>query len=185
MIFGNPEKFALFIEPVTYISGMADYDCLGGFVINNKSYISDGTVMLYTQKDLVVGGALVNIPDHEEYYPLPLDDCFKRMMNYRYYNYIAETEEEFENKDSTYYDYNELLFDAQLESSGVGSKRYQLFCIGHEESVRLISYIYPMEPDYLQLSDLSIYEINQCFLTKKELTEIIAKLLSYKYDYIP
>lgn len=183
MIFGKPEKFALFIEPATYIQNMNDYDCFGGFILNNKSYISDGTVMLYTQKNLVVGGALVNIPDHEKYYRLPLDDCFKTMMNYRYYNYIAETDEEFENKEYVYYDYNEMLFDAQLESSGVGSKRYQLFCIGHEESVRLISFLYPFEPDYLQLSDLSVYEINECFLTKKELNEIIAKLLSYKYIY--
>ena len=101
-------------------------------------------------------------------------------MNYRYYNYIAETDEEFENKEYIYSDYNEMLFDAQLESSRVGSKRYQLFCIGYEESVRLISFLYPFELDYLQLSDLSVYEINECFLMKSELAEIVSKFLSYK-----
>ncbi|MEB7641705.1 Imm42 family immunity protein [Acinetobacter pittii] len=174
MIFGNKDTFALFIEPILYIKNMRDYDCFCGFYIKGKKYGSESTQMLYTQKESISGGALCNIFDSENYFFMDIKECFKEMLSIRYLNFIAESEAEYMDKDWVDYDYNEFVYSANLESSLFGEDRYDLFCIGYKDDVRLISY--KIANTYFSLKDLKQYEINECFIKKNELEKIVYEI---------
>lgn len=55
-----------------------------------------------------------------------------------------------------------------------GEDRYDLFCIGYKDEVRLISY--KMANTYFSLKDLKQYEINECFIKKNELKKIVYEI---------
>ncbi|MDC4255740.1 hypothetical protein NQ622_17495, partial [Acinetobacter baumannii] len=103
-----------------------------------------------------------------------LDECFKSMLSYRYLNFVAESEDEYNDKDWVNYDYNEFVYSANLESSSFGEDRYDLFCIGYKDDVRLISY--KIASTYFSLKDLKQYEINECFIKKNELKKIVYEI---------
>lgn len=174
MIFGSKDKLALIINPICYIEGMNDYDCLCGFFMNNNEYISNIPVMFNVQKQSIIEGALNHIVDNSTYYSMSLDDCFKSVLEYRYLNFIAESDEEYNYKDWIDYGYNEFIYSANLESSLYGGDTYDIFCVGDGEMVRLISY--KVFPEYYSLNNLDRYNINQCFVKKEELREIIELL---------
>ncbi|MCU4347514.1 hypothetical protein KTH05_07105 [Acinetobacter lactucae] len=174
MIFGSKEKLALVMNPISYIDGMSDFDCLCGFFINNKGYISDVPVMFNVQRQSVIEGALNHIVDNSDYYYMSLDDCFKSLLLYRYLNFIAESEDEYNDKDWVDYEYNEFIYSANLESSIYGENVYDIFCVGNSEMVRLISY--KIFPDYYSLNNLEKYNLNECFIEKKELKKIIEQV---------
>lgn len=174
MIFGNKEKLALVMNPIDYIGGMNDYDCLCGFIINNKNYISDIPIMFNVQRQSIIEGALNHIFDNSSYFFMSLDECFKSILSYRYLNFISESEDEYNDKDWVDYDYNELIYSANLESSLFGEDRYDLFCIGYKDKVRLISY--KIANTYFSLRDLEQYEINECFIKKNELEKIVYEI---------
>lgn len=174
MIFGNNDTFSLFIESALYIESMRDYDCFCGFYIKGKKYGSESTQMLYTQKESISGGALCNIFYSENYFFMDIKECFKEMLSIRYLNFIAESEAEYMDKDWVNYDYNEFVYSANLESSLFGEDRYDLFCIGYKDEVRLISY--KIANTYFPLKDLEQYEINECFIKKNELEKIVYEI---------
>lgn len=174
MFFGNKNTFALFIDPILYIERMRDYDCFCGFYIKGNKYSSESTQMLYTQKESVKVGALCNIIDSEKYFFMDIKECFKEMLSIRYLNFIAESEDEYMDKDWVNYDYNEFVYSANLESSSFGEDRYDLFCIGYKDDVRLISY--KIANTYFPLNDLEQYEINECFIKKNELEKIVYEI---------
>lgn len=174
MIFGSKEKLALVMNPISYIDGMSDFDCLCGFFINNKGYISDVPVMFNVQRQSIIEGALNHIVDNSDYYYMSLDDCFKSLLLYRYLNFIAESEDEYNDKDWVDYEYNEFIYSANLESSIYGENVYDIFCVGNSEMVRLISY--KIFPDYYSLNNLEKYNLNECFIEKKELKKIIEQV---------
>jgi len=174
MIFGNKEKLALVMNPISYIKGVNDYDCLCGFFINDNDYISEVSVMFNVQRQSIIEGALNHIVDNSDYYHMDLDECFKSMLLYRYLNFIAESEGEYNDKDWINYGYNEFVYSANLESSSFGEGRYDLFCIGYKDEIRLISY--KIANTYFSLKDLEQYKINECFIKKNELEKIVYEI---------
>lgn len=174
MIFGNNDTFSLFIESALYIESMRDYDCFYGFYIKGNKYSSESTQMLYTQKESVNVGALCNVIDSEKYFFMGIKECFKVMLSIRYLNFIAESEAEYMDKDWGDYDYNEFVYSVNLESSLFGEDRYDLFCIGYKDEVRLISY--KIANIYFSLKDLKQYKINECFIKKNELEKIVYEI---------
>lgn len=174
MIIGNPKKFALYFEKASYIEAMNDFDCFCGYFLNGKKFVDDNsTTMLFTQKQSILFGALANIIDAEDYFHMPLADCFIEMLQLRFFNHIAESEEEYIDKE--WLDRPEdLRFSAELESSIFGIKHFKLFCIGHDSSVRIITY--KRQVSYFSIKNLDHYCLDEVIVSKDDLREIIEQV---------
>lgn len=181
MIFGQPEKFALIIEPFLFLPTMNDYDCWCGFFIKNKKYISDYTMTSNVQKESIKNGALNNLIDNKELFFMHIHKCFRRLVAHRYHNWVAESEEEFMDKEWVHIDYDEMIYSANLETSLYGTERYNIFCIGFKDKVRLISYK-NAENGYFSITNLDKYDLTECIVLKTELKEIIKYIEDTKFS---
>ena len=180
MIFGQLEKFALIIEPFLFLSTMNDYDCWCGFFIKNKKYISDYTITSNVQKESIQNGALNNLIDNEELFFMSIDKCFRSLVSHRYHNWVAETEEELMDKEWVDINYDEMIYSANLETSLYGTEKYNIFCIGLKDKVRLISY--KKAETYFSISNLDEYDLTECIVLKTELKEIIKCIKDTKFS---
>lgn len=174
MIFGEPEKFALIIEPFLFIEEMDDYDCYCGFYIKNKKFVSDSSMTFNVQRESINNGALKKIVDNEKLFHMKIDECFRQLILYRYQNWVAESEEEFMEKEWVDIDYDELIYSANLETSSLGTDRYHIFCVGFLDKVRLISY--KSSINFFSLGELHQYNINECVLSKIDLKNILNEI---------
>lgn len=128
------------------------------------------------QKESIKNGALNNIVDHEKLFLMDLNECFKSLILYRYHNFVAESEEDYLRKEWIDIDYNEMIYSANLETSLFGDKSYDIFCIGYENKVRLISY--KSQEDYYSILNLKNYDLTECIISKIELEQIINQIES-------
>lgn len=188
MIFGNPDKFAIYVDIVNdWHVHQSDIEGITGLYINGRLVISNyALIALHTEIESMLDFSVKNLKDIECFHVLSDEDKARHLLSLRHPDWCAQSALEFNQKN--FQDKIEVFdFDASFESFSVGHMcRLYLFIIkknAHAEVIFIKHDVNPESPDFIDLQNITRNNISSSIISIEELSNIYDGIMEFHSKY--
>lgn len=182
MIFGNPRKFALYIDAVEeWCKVSNDLEGLSGIWIEDDLFITNtGLISLINDFENIIE-KIPLLTDCPRLYELSNVELLKELLKSRFPNWYANSNADWEANIDEWHDIKEIFdYDISLESFNMGNElNYYLFCVKNCNKVKLLLYYKNKESDFFNFQRIVDRDIKCVEIPYEKIQYIINQIESY------